>query len=156
MNRRDQQRWTPNLVDRGPPTLGELAGGEWSGRALPNPTYSHSMTPDSVVRELAPSDGFDMRIRSPGLWKALADAVNVGIDSHLEDFTRSSFDADTGEIWVHPEELHILVRRLAELEEDRQDEEAGDLRGGILAAIGVEEARDARSPVGGPRGRALG
>ncbi len=59
--------------------------------------------------------GFPMTIRSPKEWQAIAHCVNQGIDSHLEAITeRSKFDHTTGECLVHPDELHVLVRRLSE------------------------------------------
>lgn len=58
-------------------------------------------------------DGFKMHIKNQAEWEPIAEAVNQGIDSRLEGFTRSTF-SDSGKVWLHPEEIHILVRRLSE------------------------------------------
>lgn len=102
-------------------------------------SYSFGMTPVEVITkeclEQCP-DGYSMRIRSRSCWAVLADAVNQGIDSHLEAVTtRSSFDSDTGKCLVHPEELPVLLRRL----EESENEEAWSLRVGILQTLGIEE-----------------
>ena len=69
-------------------------------------------------------------------WEVLSEAWNQGIDSHLEALTeRSTADASTGQVLIHPEELHVLVRRLAEAD----SEEAHDFRGCILASLDIEE-----------------
>lgn len=110
--------------------------------------YSWGCTPDEVVKELSPSDGFDMVIKSQDEWGAIAAAVNMGIDSHLEAFTKSEFDASTGKVWIHPEELRILVRRLKAVGEsplyedwdyEHENNPAETLRADILTVIGVEE-----------------
>jgi citrate lyase beta subunit len=77
-----------------------------------------------------------MRIRSAREWAAIAVAWNQGIDAHLEALTeRSSADGSTGEVLVHPDELHVLLRRFAE----SGDEEAESLRSCILSALDIEE-----------------
>ena len=54
-------------------------------------------------------------------------AVNQGIDSRLEGFTKSSFewgDPRNGlrlECKIHPDEMQVLIRRLDELENDHAD-----------------------------------
>ena len=77
--------------------------------------------------------GYPMVIKSQKTWNAIIAAVNQGIDSYLEAFTRSEFN-DNGECFVHPDELHILVRRLSE----SNDEEAEDLGLCILATLEIE------------------
>lgn len=111
--------------------------------------YSAGTTPDNWVRALAHAqcpDGYAMVIRSQEQWEAIANAVNVGIDAHLEAFVRSQFDATTGEVCVHPEEVHVLVRRLWGVFESAEADanvdaacEAYDLRSAILSTLGVEE-----------------
>lgn len=101
-------------------------------------TYSFGECPDDVIRKAAleqtPS-GYHMEIKSQDEWTAISEAVNKGIDGHLEGFTRSSFDSKTGKCNVHPEELHILLRRLFESESD----ESWSLRSDILSTLGIEE-----------------
>lgn len=48
--------------------------------------------------------------------KNVIEAVNQGIDSRLEGFTRSKFSDNGHRLTseVHPEELQVLVRRLTE------------------------------------------
>jgi hypothetical protein len=92
-------------------------------------------------------DGYRMHIKSQDEWTAIAAAVNVGIDAHLEGFTRSTFDASTGMCLVHPEELHILVRRLTEVNTEelfpdwnyeRENDPATDLASCIMETLGFE------------------
>ncbi len=85
-------------------------------------------------------DGFHMTIKDPEEWKAIAYCVNRGIDSHLEALTeRSTFDHTTGECLVHPDELHVLMRRLSEcgdhLFEDWDRENCSDPADSLHSAI---------------------
>lgn len=101
--------------------------------------FSYGTTPDTVIlaaaREQCP-DGYPMLLRGKDEWRALAAAWNQGIDSHLEALTeRSSADASTGNVNVHPDELHVLLRRL--LHDD--GEEATMLRVDILSTLDIEE-----------------
>lgn len=101
--------------------------------------YSFGACPDDVIRgacgEQCP-DGYPMTIRSNDEWRVIAEAWNQGIDSHLEALTtRSRADSSTGEIIVHPDELHVLLRRLYESGAD----EAWLLRSDILSTLGIEE-----------------
>jgi len=81
-------------------------------------------------------EGYTMTLRSQGEWKALSDAWNQGIDSHLEAMTvRSTADSSSGSVNVHPEELCTLLRRFYE---DGSDEAWG-LRSCILSTLGIEE-----------------
>jgi len=101
--------------------------------------FTYGTTPDDVIRAAAREqcpDGYPMLLRSPNDWTALAAAWNQGIDSHLEALTeRSSADATTGKVTVHPDELHVLLRRL--LHDD--GEEATMLRVDILSTLDIEE-----------------
>jgi hypothetical protein len=100
-------------------------------------TYSFGMCPDEVIKQAAIAqcpNGYPMKIVDQTEWKAIADAVNMGIDSHLEAITeRSTFN--NGFANVHPEELHVLLRRLYEAE----NEDGWDLRGAILSTLDIEE-----------------
>lgn len=101
-------------------------------------SFSFGTTPEEVIKERVNAQapgGYPMTIRSQSEWKAIADAVNQGIDSHLEGFTRSKFDNQTGECLIHPDEMTTFLRRLAESAED----EAMSLRTSILETLGVEE-----------------
>jgi hypothetical protein len=102
-------------------------------------TYSYGATPAEVIRrecaEQCP-EGYRMTLRSKVEWYVLAQAWNEGIDSYLEALTeRSSADADTGKVCVHPAELQTLCRRLFEQGSD----EAWSLRSCILETLGIEE-----------------
>lgn len=99
--------------------------------------YSFLQTPDAVIKAESIAqcpNGYHMRIRDEDEWAAIAAAVNQGIDEYLEAITeRSTFDSTTGNCLVHPEELHVLLRRLA-------NNEAGhDLRSSILSTLEIEE-----------------
>jgi len=67
-------------------------------------------------------------------------AVNQGIDSRLEGFTRSTFSDDGHRLAcdVHPDELQILVRRLA----DSGDEDA-ELLADDIVTVAYEMEHDA-------------
>jgi hypothetical protein len=67
-----------------------------------------------------------MNVRG-GAYDVLREVVNMGIDSHLEAFTRSEFltDKQHASRYVfnfHRSELPILTRRLRELGEKHGDE----------------------------------
>lgn len=102
--------------------------------------YSFGECPPDVItaacRAQCP-DGYPMVIRSKAEWRALSEAWNQGIDSHLEAMTeRSSADHTTGKVLVHPDELHVLLRRLYESDDT---EEAWGLRSCILSTLDIEE-----------------
>lgn len=103
-----------------------------------NNRYTYGTTPAEVITEACKQqcpDGYPMIIRSKQEWSVLASAINQGIDSHLEAITeRSTFNSSTGECNVHPEELHVLLRRM-----DNGDEEGENLRVSILSTLGIEE-----------------
>jgi hypothetical protein len=101
--------------------------------------FSYGTTPDEIIRAAAREqcpDGYPMTIRCRDEWAVIAAAWNQGIDSHLEALTeRSSANASTGSVNVHPDELHVLLRRL--LHDD--GEEATMLRSDILSTLDIEE-----------------
>lgn len=69
------------------------------------------------------------------------DVVNQGIDSRLEGFTKSIFTNDDNRHWLffHVDELPILIRRLCELEDEDEEEEAGSWAVDIVEShYGVE------------------
>ena len=114
---------------------------DWTNRAENDEerhSYNYGECPDEVItkacKEQCP-DGFHMTIRSKDEWRALAEAWNQGIDSHLEAMGRSTADNTTGKVVVHPEELCTLLRRL----NDSDNEASSDLRSGILQSLGIEE-----------------
>ena len=82
-----------------------------------------------------------MMIRSDVEWKAIAKCVNEGIDSHLEAITeRSTLNSSIGECVIHPEELHVLLRRMIETEGEFDPfGEVMSLRTDILCTLGIEE-----------------
>jgi hypothetical protein len=99
--------------------------------------YSFGTCPDEVIKTACNKqcpNGYSMKIVDPDEWTIIANAVNHGIDSHLEAITnRSTFN--NGTCLVHPDELHVLLRRL--LEPD--NEKACDLRTCILSTLDIEE-----------------
>jgi hypothetical protein len=112
--------------------------------------FTCGCTPDAVIKaaalEQCPS-GYHMTLNERD-WEALAAAWNQGIDSHLEGMARSYADASSGQVVVHPEELHILIRRLNELDAEKMwpDWNLGQhnypnesLRQDILSTLGIEE-----------------
>jgi len=101
-------------------------------------TFSMGTTPEKIIKEktlVQTPDGYPMHIRSNEEWVTIAKAVNQGIDSHLEGFTRSKFDHTTGKCLIHPEEMTTFLRRLSE----NGDEVSSGLRGSILETLGIEE-----------------
>lgn len=109
--------------------------------------FTYGTCPADVIRIAVNTqcpNGYPMTIKSQREWKWISDAVNQGIDSHLEALTqRSTFNVSTGECNVHPDELHVLLRRLGEMECEEEDEENGDsphdLRSCILSTLDIEE-----------------
>jgi len=101
-------------------------------------SFTFGATPEKIIKEKTmqqtPS-GYPMTIKSQNEWTAIANAVNKGIDAHLEGFTRSKFDHTTGECLIHPEEMTTFLRRLYE----NGDEESWGLRSAILETLGIEE-----------------
>jgi len=102
-------------------------------------TYTFGTCPEHViktaVKEQCP-DGYPMGNISQEDWTPIANAVNQGIDSHLEAITtRSKFNPNERKCNIHPEELHVLLRRLFE----DGSEEAWDLRSSILFTLDIEE-----------------
>jgi hypothetical protein len=109
-------------------------------------SFTLGTTPEALIKRLARKqcpDGYPMTLRSEREWRCLAAAWNRGIDSHLSALTeRSSADETTGEVMVHPDELHVLLRRLFEadgLDSEADLDESWSLRTSILSTLGVEE-----------------
>ena len=101
-------------------------------------SFTFGTTPEEVIKERVQKQtpsGYPMQIKSKEEWSTIANAVNQGIDSHLEGFTRSKFDSKTGAINIHPEEMTVLLRRLFE---DGSDSAWG-LRSDILSTLNIEE-----------------
>jgi hypothetical protein len=105
--------------------------------------FTLGTTPTELITRLCTEqcpDGYPMVIRSQHEWSVISTAWNQGIDSHLEALTeRSTADASTGAINVHPEELHVLLRRLFDDCAEEDTDEAWGLRTSILSTLGVEE-----------------
>lgn len=106
---------------------------------IPNPCFSFGHCPSELIKLAAMAqcpNGYPMTLRAKSEWKALSDAWNQGIDSHLEAMTvRSTADSRSGSVNVHPEELATLLRRFYE----SGDDEAWSLRSSILSSLGIEE-----------------
>ena len=62
------------------------------------------------------SNPFTMRIRCPIEWAAIAQAVNQGIDSHLEAICDPNDVFDNGRCSVTPHSLCVLLRRMGDTE----------------------------------------
>lgn len=100
-------------------------------------SFTFGTTPEKVIKDRVLSQtpsGYPMHIKSQEEWTEIANAVNKGIDSHLEAFTRSKFN-NNGEVLIHPEEMTTFLRRLLEAGNDV----ARELRSAILETLGIEE-----------------
>ncbi|GEM_PF-4183101 len=56
-------------------------------------SFSFGTTPEKIIKEQVQSQtpsGYPMTIKNQNEWTAIANAVNKGIDSHLEAFTPSA------------------------------------------------------------------
>jgi len=99
--------------------------------------YSFGTCPDKVIQKACNKQcpkGYSMKIVDKDEWVIIANAVNQGIDSHLEAITsRSTFN--NWNCLVHPDELHVLLRRFI----DWDNEKAWQLRTDILSTLGIEE-----------------
>ena len=111
-------------------------------------TFSFGECPDPIIQQACLDqceNGYPMTIKDPVEWGWIATAVNQGIDSHLEALTnRSTFN--NGTCLIHPEELHVLCRRLLEMgwnETEDQIQGRADsphsLRSAILTTLDIEE-----------------
>jgi hypothetical protein len=104
-------------------------------------SFSFGTCPDDVIKSACYDqcpEGYHMTIVDQDEWSIIANAVNQGIDSHLEALTeRSTFN--NGSCLVHPEELHVLLRRLYEIEDEDFVDTAWQLRGAILETLDIEE-----------------
>ncbi len=94
-----------------------------------------------VCEELLAGEVFNITVKSQRDWEIFAACVNLKIDSHLEAFTQSDFNSNTGEINIHPREMHIMLRRLEELEGDNW-ESAYSWRSDIIGVM-VSDAAEA-------------
>ena len=100
-------------------------------------TFSFGTTPTQIITEACKQqcpNGYPMTIKNQETWEQIAIAVNQGIDSHLEAVTERS-TLDNGVCNIHPCELHVLLRRLGESD----NEEAMSLRTDILETLDIEE-----------------
>jgi hypothetical protein len=113
-------------------------------------TFSFGECPEDLIKKACNSQcpmGYTMTIKAQDEWSWLAAAVNTGIDAHLEALTnRSTFDNSTGVCNVHPNELHVLLRRLLDQGWDQTEdqiegraESPHGLRSAILDTLGIEE-----------------
>jgi predicted molibdopterin-dependent oxidoreductase YjgC len=102
-----------------------------------NGTYNYGSTPFEVIKKACNKQcpqGYSIVTHTQNEWDIIAGVVNQGIDSHLEAITeRSKFN--NGECLIHPDELHVFLRRLDETEL----EDACQLRVDILGTLGIEE-----------------
>ncbi len=103
---------------------------------MANGTYTLGESPAEVIIRACAGKRYDFSLVG-GAREVVTNAVNQGIDSHLEAITGSEF-VDTGarlEGHVAPHALPVLLRRLFE---DGSDE-AWSLRADILGTLGIEE-----------------
>lgn len=89
-------------------------------------------------------DGYNISTMSEIEFKVIADAINQGIDSHLEVISnRSTHEirpqklGNRAYFCIHPEELHVLVRRLMKSENEVAESLASD----ICSTLGIELIR---------------
>jgi len=101
-------------------------------------SYSYGATPEDVIKKRVMAqtpNGYPMIIRNQKEWDVIVEVVNQGIDSHMEGFTKSTFDSKTGKCLIAVEEIGTFLRRLLESDSD----EAMSLRSGILETLNIEE-----------------
>jgi len=82
-------------------------------------------------------DGYPMTIKNQDEVDAIVAAWNQGIDSHLEAITeRSSYNQISRGVSfnIHPEELHVLIRRLM----DSGSEAGESLASAICSTLDIE------------------
>lgn len=98
--------------------------------------------------EATDSDPFNMTIRCPTEWAAIAQCVNQGIDAYLEACNLQGTDRfDNGDCAVSPHSLCVLLRRLGDTEfRDTDDHHADDiwdaassLQSSIFTVLGIDE-----------------
>lgn len=70
-------------------------------------------------------------------YEIIAKAWNQGIDSHLEAMTERS-EVNGPNFTIHPDELHTLVRRLMEMWEEQENEDAYQLAFCICETLKIE------------------
>jgi len=99
------------------------------------------------IRDAIQSDNdgrhYHMTIRCKTEWKAIAEAVNQGIDSRLQACNSPDrgdiYDAETGECEISPESLPVFLRRLLEDSSEEFYEEAMSLADAILMTLGFND-----------------
>ena len=105
--------------------------------------------------ELTDSDPFSMTIRCSIEWAAIAQCVNLGIDSRLEACNLQGIDRyDNGDCSVSPHSLCVLLRRLGDTEfHDTEKHDADDiwdaamsLQSGIFTVLGIDEYGEVVNP----------
>lgn len=103
-------------------------------------TYSFNSTPNDVIREALGHESYDMTLVGEDA-QVVRDAVNQGIDAHLEAITDSNFDWDArGRLVcdVAQGDMLVLLRRLGEMAVNG-NEVAMSLRSSILTTLDIEE-----------------
>ena len=91
----------------------EILKNPYPGEALENYVQSEALHLREVITEIMcvrNPTGYKMHLKHQDEWDLIVAVVNQGIDSHLEAFTRSTFE--NGHVWIHPEEMGIFVDRL--------------------------------------------
>lgn len=98
--------------------------------------------------EATDSDPFTMTIRCPIEWAAISQAVNRGLDAHLEACNLQGTDRyDNGDCAVSPHSLCVLLRRLGDTEfRNTDDHNANDiwdtatsLQSSIFTVLGIDD-----------------
>ena len=79
-------------------------------------------------------EGEGYRIGNFPNMQEIAEAINQGIDSHLEAIF---FTQDGRNITIEPDSMPVLLRRLVEMWDDG-NEDAGDTASCILSTLGFE------------------
>lgn len=98
--------------------------------------YSLGATPEDVIQQALAGERYPMTLAGEDI-QPVVNAVNQGIDSHLQALTDSTFTWTGRKLAcdVAPADMLVLLRRLYE----DGSEAAWSLRSAILSTIGIEE-----------------
>lgn len=103
----------------------------------PTRTMSFGVLPTvGQIRSEFPAGGYEIEARGQD-WQQIVEAVNPGIDSHLEAVFFDQYAGDHGRNGIRirdPKSLLTLVRRLTELDSENAD----SLASGIMETLNIE------------------
>lgn len=103
-------------------------------------TYNFGETPKKVILEALGNKRYPCALIQPDA-ELMKEAVNRGIDSHLEAVTDSTFTWDGHRLHcdISPKDLLVILRRLSEAYDKDGDIDACYLRTDILQTLEIEE-----------------